>query len=109
MDIGGLRYDVQVMLPGQSGNGPQCAPGALTTADPNLSVQSNGGFDVLVDAAADAPAGPANTLTFTVDLGACAAGKGVTLSPGTLVFVGLEAFSPVGGDHVVQSLYFRVQ
>lgn len=113
MDIGGLKYDVQAMFGGGGGSGggaPQCGPGALSTTDPNLVLSSTGVGQILTDTQPDRAADAANTLSFTVDLAQCAANKGVSLTPGTTLNLGLEAFSPAPNtsDHVVQSLMFRV-
>ena len=116
MDIGHLRYSVQmVMVPGvspgaTSTGAPQCPASTVSSTDPSLSLQSEAGGQIgrLSDSSNDMPSNPANTLTMNVDVGACIAAKGGTTASGGQFAIELEATSPSGGDHVVQTLYFRI-
>ena len=114
MDIGGLNYDVQFMASGpgvvNKPGMPQCGADSISTTDPNASLITRGGAGAIVDKASDVPANASNTISFTIDITKCAAGRGITLSNGTVLNIGLEALSPAEGsnDHVVQNLYFKV-
>ena len=114
MDIGGLNYDVQFMnmTPGKatSPGMPQCGVDSISTSDPSAKSITRGAAGAIVDLKADAAASPASTLSFTMDIAKCAAGRGMTLANGDTIQIGLEALSPAEGsnDHVVQNLYFKI-
>jgi hypothetical protein len=76
-DMGNLYYGVDIYFDGQIG----CAAKDYSNLSPSLAVAPPS-FDrdelmVLRDSAGDAAPDPANTLSFTVDLGACARRAGV--------------------------------
>jgi hypothetical protein len=70
-DMGHLRYEVGSP---QSGTGEPCPASAFSHLDPTLTTVSNGPDQGVLDSADDAPASPANTISFTVDLSQCAGG-----------------------------------
>jgi len=90
-DIGHLHYLIQLPNPpgrGAGASGPtspaQCSQSALSSADPSLAPPGGGSpadLGAPVDQADDQPANPANTLTMTLDLGACIIAKGGTTAP----------------------------
>ncbi len=115
MDIGHLRYQIQLPnAPGSSlstgATGPvQCPQSTLSSTDANLVAGSGSDVGEVRDQTDDQPASPANTLAFTLDLGACITAKGGNTGPGTPAFVlHLEAMTPSGSDHANQDLYFRL-
>jgi hypothetical protein len=122
MDIGQLLYEPDIAqqppFPQPAGNsGPQCSEASETTNDPNLSLESmpppvgssapaSGRFR---DAKADAPADPANKLTFTVDITKCLADRGMgAWQVGQPLHMEIEADAPSssGNDHADQIIYF---
>ncbi|MFN8121019.1 MAG: thrombospondin type 3 repeat-containing protein [Thermoleophilia bacterium] len=109
VDIGGLNYSVDMPngpgTPGTPGGpGPGLCPGAtLTTTDPNLTVSG----ESLVDAAKDAVPDTANTITFTVNLTACATSKGgSSWDAGEDLKVDIQART-ADGDNAAQMITFR--
>ena len=62
----------------------------------------------LTDTAGDMPSSSANTLSFSVDLTACFATGGVTLSSGDIVKVPLFA-SDANNDHASTALTFEIR
>ncbi len=82
-DIGGLKYGASVA--GQDPGSNTCEQEAYSSADPNLTPDSptaqpgGGGFR---DTAADQPANPANTFSYTLNLTKCFASKGLSFNPG---------------------------
>jgi hypothetical protein len=81
IDMGHLDYGVQ-----SAGKGG-CPQNALSESDPNLKKGSspsdfgpNTGF--FTDLAADQPASPANTFTYTLNLTRCLAALGLSFNPG---------------------------
>jgi hypothetical protein len=107
VDIGLLKYSADVPN-GPSGGGGAPGPGpggcpssTYTTADPNLSVTADG----LVDSAADQPANPANTLTFSVNLTRCLAAAGQAWTTGQRLQVDIQARSEFG-DNAAQKINF---
>jgi len=108
MDIGRLFYAVQVA----EGDFPACPQHTLAEKDANLTRASvpapqrddSGG---LTDLAADQPASPANTFTFTVNLTQCLASRGLSFNPGetrTLSFGGNTS-----GGQASQNVSFKRQ
>ncbi len=114
MDIGNLRYMIQLPdAPGRLADAPftqpQCPDSTLSTTDPSLSAVSDDVWDgVLRDLARDQPASTANTLSLTVDTGACITGKSGSLAPGGVFRLHLEGMTPTGRDHANQDLFFRI-
>ena len=94
VDIGGLTYQVNVanFSPGPGGGSPQC-PGTVT------------------DTAPDRPTDPANLLSMTVNLSACARGRGQSLATGQNVIMDLAAMpaDPQAFDHANQMLHLRTR
>jgi len=119
MDIGHLGYELDYAtapVPGSTTVGstlsPQCPTSSYSNPSSTLtaSAGTTGGFgpppgsDWLVDSAADAPANPANTMSFSIDLTACLASKGVTSFPvGQPVTFDLSANSQSSLDHANQT------
>jgi hypothetical protein len=119
MDIGHLGYELDYATaptPGSTTVGstlsPQCPTSSYSNPSSTLtaSAGTSGGFgpppgsDWLVDSAADAPANPANTMSFSIDLTQCLASKGVTSFPvGQPVTFDLSANSQSSLDHANQT------
>jgi len=109
MDIGHLSWEARLV-----GNGTNsvvdCQEG-LSTTDPNLTPNPNGGpLASLIDGANDAPADPKNTLSYTLNFNACLDGtnnKGVTFASGDEIQLEIVARSPVAGDNSAQQVYFK--
>jgi len=113
VDIGGLEYEANIPnVPGSppTQTGPQCPAASLSTADPHLTVSDSGAGGRLVDHAADQPASPTNTLTFTVNLSKCAVLRSGTLAPGDILNMDIAANAPdPSHDHANQIIYLRMQ
>lgn len=99
VDIGGLSYTVSIPNapsdPSSTG-GPQRGPGNcnlenFTSSHPDLQ-QTESPYE-RIDAAADTPSDPANTLIVEVNFTKCAAQAGQTLSPGSRFNWSLGALS----------------
>jgi hypothetical protein len=96
IDIGGLLYSITAQVQGSMpvpGQSMQCPASSLSTTDPNLTIESEGGGSIgdFSDHASDVASSPANTFTGTVDLSGCLAAKGITLVLGNRITVGIEA------------------
>jgi len=108
VDIGRLKYTADVPNgPGGPGPPPGAGPGncpasTYSSSDPSLSV----GGDGVVDSAADRPADPANTLTFSVNLTQCLAAAGLGWAPGQTLQVDIQARSEFG-DNAAQKIVFQ--
>jgi hypothetical protein len=106
IDIGRLKYTADVPngagAPGSPpGPGPgNCPAATYSVTDPSLSV----GADGVVDSAADRPADPANTLTFSVNLTQCLGAAG--WAPGQTLQVDIQARSEFG-DNAAQLIIFQ--
>ena len=105
MDIGGLTY---VTATNAGGAVKDCPPGAYSTTDSSLTPGSipfaagGGGFR---DLAADKPASPANTLTYSVNLTQCLASYGLSFNAGQemeFIFMASNGF-----DNAQQHVFFR--
>ncbi len=115
IDIGLLDYQVQLPnAPGApmptpgSAAAPQCPQSAFATTDPNLTA-TGGTLGAVRDARGDAPADAAQTLSFSLDLGACITSRGGTVSHGSDFHLAISAVSQSGNsvDHADQVIYFR--
>jgi hypothetical protein len=97
MDVGNLTYSSNPFLNNSGGNGVptpvQCPQSAYSTTDPNLvpATGPTGGGGGLTDTASDMPSSPTNTLSYSVDLTACFAAGGETLTHGDVFKVPLFA------------------
>jgi hypothetical protein len=119
MDIGHLAYELDSAIapaPGSTTVGstvaPQCPASSYSNPSPTLSLENGGsgehspppGDGAMVDSAEDAPANPANTISFTVDLTQCLAAKGVTsFAVGQSIQFDLSANSQSSSDHANQT------
>jgi hypothetical protein len=116
MDIGGLRYAMQLPnvpgapspAPGAQQGAPQCSAASLATSDANLAPAGGGAAGLLQDRAADAPASVSNKLSFSVDLSRCVADKGGSLGPGMTFRIHPEAFAAGDSpDHALQTIWLK--
>lgn len=105
IDLGRLRYDVQVEF-----SGLRCPQNAFSTNDDGIALHSspdlNPGFSDLAD---DAPANPANTFTFTLNLSRCLEPNGFSFEPGDtrgFIFVASNRNSADGAE---QAIWFQRQ
>lgn len=93
IDMGGLNYDAYFFDQAQGPFG--CDQSVYSTADPNLvpttTLFGGGGFG---DLAADQPASPADTFSFSLDMTACLASKGISFDVGEANSFELQASSP---------------
>lgn len=111
-DLGHLNYGVVIETPTREYG----CRGHYSALSPSLTERSGDPSDpalamfALKDAAADAPADPANTLSFTVDLAGCLAANGQP-SSGVTVGVQLTAAGedrPGGNDRGTQTIVVRL-
>lgn len=101
VDIGGLNYSVDIPNAPGGGAGPGlCDVSTYTESDANLSA----GSDSLTDAAADADADAANTLTFAVNITDCLGAT--TWNVGDDLQFDLQARTS-DGDNAAQKLHFH--
>ncbi|HUB04925.1 MAG TPA: hypothetical protein VMA76_07640 [Solirubrobacteraceae bacterium] len=124
MDIGHLWYafdSVSAPAPGQTtvgaGQAPECPTAdysnpssTLTDTDGSAGggqFSSPPGTAMLVDSAADQPANPANTISFTVDVSACMAAKGQPFPVGRPVMFDISANSQSSADHSNQKFWLE--
>jgi hypothetical protein len=125
MDIGNLWYSfdsVSAPAPGQTtvgaGQAPQCPTADYSSLSPSLTDIDGAnsgdgqfgappGMGMLVDSAADQPANPANTISFTVDVSACMASKGQTFPVGQPVGFDISANSQSSQDHSNQTFWLE--
>jgi hypothetical protein len=110
IDIGGLDYTAAV-----SDMGSACPQSAFSSTDPSLTPPTvetsvfNSGRGGFVDLAADRPAKPTNTLTYTLDLTQCLVANGVSFNPGEERGIDFQGISPNFGGVADQSVFFRRQ
>ena len=99
IDMGGLGYSAKTHFTAQ----PGCPQSAFSENDPNLAPSESplpDGPGGVIDLAADQPANPANTFTFTLNLTECRANHGASFDPGetiTLSFHGVAYGGPEEG------------
>jgi hypothetical protein len=103
IDIGHLDYSVGL---GDVG----CPQSAFSESDPNLTQASPvgpnaGGF---TDLAADQPASPSNTFTYTLNLTQCLAARGLSFKPGEIRKLSLGGATS-SGDGTFQAVVFKRQ
>src|SRR5690606_10744662 len=94
IDMGGLNYGVYLSPQGGSSNQPltcQVSEYSIPSGTLQLLSEENNA-QAMVDTAADAAASPDNTLSFTLDIGACLTRQGITTS-GLTVMMDLVATS----------------
>jgi hypothetical protein len=109
MDMGNLRLVTNIPNGPCDSNGMNCATGpglcattVYTESDPFLEVSSDG----LQDSMGDAPADPANTFTYTMNLSACVESvSGVTWDAGEIVKVPIQMMN-IYGDNAAQEVWF---
>jgi hypothetical protein len=106
IDIGNLFYGVS--LTPQGSGSFTCIPSDYTNPSGTLSIMTNAGSSakILSDASKDAASSSANTLSFTLDVGACLTRNGVSTS-GKKVTVQLTASSS-RSDQASQSFVVRL-
>jgi hypothetical protein len=103
VDLGHLLWTARVITPQSV---IDCNTG-YTTTDPNLRTSDDPALGGLVDQSADAPASPANTLSYSIDATACLDAKGAGWQPGQTVELEVVARSQTGGDNSAQQIYFQ--
>jgi hypothetical protein len=119
MDIGHLGYELDYAAapdPGTtivgSATAPQCPAASYSNPSSTLSLVSGGsgehspppGDGAMVDSAADQPASPSDTISFTADLTKCLAAKGIAGFPlHQPVNFDLSANSQSSSDHANQT------
>jgi hypothetical protein len=112
VDMGGLWYGLECVPPRDTSSGD-----LVGTSDVSVAI-SNGvanGVPVapslwqggVLDPAADAPANPANTISFTLDMAKCYS-SWATLDSGTSLQIGLKASGAYGDDASV-GLWFELE
>ncbi len=108
IDIGHLMYQMNVPMAGV--NGPTCPNSSVTTTSPELTAGSGPGPSGFADSSADAPSNTSRLLNLTVDLDACAAARGKTLTDGEEIPFDLAANAPSTSsvDHANQTIRLRV-
>jgi hypothetical protein len=109
-DIGKLSYTAQIPHLGSqniSQINHSCPASAYSTTDPNLVVQDVpqfvAGAGGVVDQAPDQPASPANTFSYTLDLTACLAARGLTWHPGEAASVVFGSWGNTAGTDVAET------
>jgi hypothetical protein len=108
IDVGNLFYTVGVRHPTGPGASPECPPDAYSTADPNLTLEGlYAGQGGVRDSAADAPANPANTLTFSVDATRCLEAGGSAWNGGEEITIQLGAHGAGLDNAFLGSIYFK--
>jgi hypothetical protein len=115
MDLGGLTYTTVINHVGGPATGTvhqPCPQSAFSTTDPQLVAPASDlpapGF---TDLAADQPANPANTITYTLNLTDCLAALGTSLDPGERTGIDFVArvSRPDAPDHAIQNLVFAAE
>jgi hypothetical protein len=117
IDVGGLDYTASSRDGQRSTNDSGwCAPNHFDENDPKLIPgfpdTQGGGFR---DRAADQPANPANTYTYTLNLTRCLSRYGFSFDSGQSRQFGFEAFTPITGegsagtDNATTFAYFTAQ
>lgn len=114
-DIGHLGY--RANLPPPTGAAPDnidpSCPVSTLTPGPGLSASTSAGAGPrgsLVDDSDDRPSDPTRTLTMTIDIDACAAARGITLTSGLVIPFDLGGFAirPGAADHANQMFFIKV-
>jgi hypothetical protein len=105
IDLGHLRWSSRLV---KQQTVADCQVGYSTT-DPNLSAGPDPMLGGFVDNADDAPANPANTVTYSLDFSACLASKNATWSSGDSIQLEIVARSQGGGDNSAQQVIFKRQ
>ena len=112
VDIGGLWYAVGPSAPKQSIDGPEVGTASVVGAISN--VRANGATvppppweGGVLDPAADLPADPGDTISFTLDLATCYS-SWPGLTSGAFFTVGLQAMGGYG-DNAATGLWFTLQ
>jgi hypothetical protein len=105
MDLGHMLW--QARLVSQS-SVTDCSAGYSTT-DAHLTPSGDQNLGGFVDSSADAPADPANKLTFTLSFDDCLAAKGSSWKSGDVLQLEIVARSPTGGDNSAQQVFFKHQ
>lgn len=117
IDIGHLVYRANV--PQAAGPGPnpdpvrQAPECPVSTLSPGPGLAPAPGpaqLGGLADSSDDQPSSPSRTLSFTIDLDACAAAKGTSLAPGQIIPFDLGAYAPrqTSVDHANQKFFIRI-
>jgi hypothetical protein len=106
IDIGGLKYQVQV-----EESGGRCPQDAFSGNDPQEMAPTPSDNPGLTDQTGDAPSDPGNTFTYTLNLTRCLEANGFSFSDGGGPD-GVHAFSflatnPNGPDNSQQTVFFR--
>ena len=113
IDIGHLDYGA-----GISDIGLRCPRSTFSDPSPTLTAAPSSSEGVFTDQAADQPANPANTLSFTLDLTKCLTANGLSFNPGENHDFTIEAMtcgstcatgSSNGPDETIQSVSFTRQ
>jgi len=123
MDIGHLWYSLDhafAPAPGSTTVGstmaPQCPAADYSNLSPTLSLATSAtsagsqippNAGALIDASADAPASPANTISFTVDVTQCLASQGTTFPVGQPIMFDISANSQTSLDHANQTFWLE--
>ncbi|MCO6431573.1 MAG: hypothetical protein J5J00_11990 [Deltaproteobacteria bacterium] len=106
IDMGGLNYGVY-LSPQGSTSVLTCELSDYSNLSSTLQTLSAvNGAQAMVDTAADVTASASNTLTFTLDIGACLTRQGVSTT-GTTVMMDLVATSQAQ-DQTSQSIHFKL-
>lgn len=117
IDIGHLVYRANV--PQSAGPGPNPDPVRQAPECPVSTLTPGPGLDRtsgptqlggLTDSSDDQPSNSSRTLSFTVDLDACAAAKGTSFAPGQIIPFDLGAYAPrqTSVDHANQKFFIRI-
>jgi hypothetical protein len=102
VDLGHLLWTARLVSPQSVID----CPTGYSTTDPNLAANPDPQLGGFIDQAADAPADPAHTLSFTLNLSACLAAKGQSWTSGDIQLE-LTARSQTGGDNSSQEVMLR--
>jgi hypothetical protein len=102
IDIGGLRYEVQL-----EERGARCPQNAFSESDPEISPNNPGASSPgLTDLAPSRPANAANTFSYTLNLSRCLDANGSSWGSEGHAFSFL-ATNPNGPDNAQQTVFFR--
>lgn len=105
IDIGGLRYEVQM-----EESGKRCPQGAFSENDLNLELNGSqlaDQFPGFSDLADDQPANRANTFTYSLNLTRCLGSNGFSFNSGEDRAFSFLASNPAGIDNAQQSIWFK--
>lgn len=99
-------------MAGLFGLGSLCPQSTLSETDPNLTPSPFPGSDVtsaggLRDPAADQPASPANTFTFTLNLTQCLKSHGRSFNPGEEQGLDVKGLPPNLPPSTEQTIFFK--